>query len=367
MATITDLILLQAVISKYGNANYKPQVVRDIDGNYQRFDINPGGIYELWAEKSGYQLVSQKVNTSLVIDGVITEKLYLYKGPIKLDVFTFDKLSLDPLNGTTITLRDLSKSGDANYEPRVVRERNGNYHRFNILPGGLYELEAKKLGYNTVTQRVNTRKIIDGIVTEKLYLIRELAKLDEYLPVVVYFDNDRPNRRSTKMYTDLSYSDTYGDYYKKKEEFKNSYTDKLRGRKITEGKADLESFFENDVKSGYDKLQLFISKVKDRLDSGDIIELSLKGFASPRAASKYNLALGQRRIWTLKNELSTYGGGALSSYIKSGQLRIAEVSFGEEIAPAGISDAYKNPRLSVYSVEASRERKAEVIRVKILN
>ena len=169
------------------------------------------------------------------------------------------------------------------------------------------------------------------------------------------------------MYTDLNYTNTFGDYYAKKEEFKRSYTKTLKGSSVEDGKAELEAFFENNVKLGYDRLQLFVSKLKKRLDEGDIIELELKGFASPRAANKYNLALGQRRIWALKNELRTFGNSILAPYIETGQLRIAEVSFGEEIAPAGISDAYTNPRLSVFSVEASRERKAEIVRVRILN
>jgi len=329
------------------------------------FQLKCNREFNIITEKDGYETDETSLRSSDCNDlKEIIRKIYLTPKRIRLEVFTFDKDTDDPLNGTTVILKDLA---DLNAEPIVVLDPNGNFYDFEILAGGRYELIAEKRGYETVTQLVNSNAIIDGVITEKLYLYKRIVKLNEFLPVTVYFDNDRPNRRSKKMYTDLSYTNTYGEYYAKKEEFKRSYTKTLNGSSIESGNLELESFFENDVKVGYDKLKLFVSKLKERLDGGDQIELSLKGFASPRAANRYNLALGQRRIWTLKNEISTYEGGILSPYIKSGQLSITEVSFGEEIAPDGISDSFANPRLSVFSVEASKERKAEIVRVRILN
>ena len=128
-----------------------------------------------------------------------------------------------------------------------------------------------------------------------------------------------------------------------------------------------ERFFEDEVKGGYERLQRFIGKLKERLDAGDKIELSLKGYASPRAQNRYNLAIGQRRIWTLKNELRRFENGALAKYIESGTLQVVEISYGEETAAPDISDSYNDKRMSIYSIEASKERKAEIVRVRILN
>lgn len=337
----------------------------DPSSNEHTFELKCNREYILLTEKDGYQPNETNLRSSNCSDlEDIIKKIYLTPNRIRLDVYTFDKDTEEALNGTQITLRDLS---EPNADPIVVRDINGNYYTFEIIAGGRYELLAEKNGYESVLQPVDSNNINDGVITEKVYLYKKLFTLNEYLPVVVYFDNDRPNRRSKKLYTDLSYSDTYTDYIKKKNEFKTEYTKTLRGNAKSNGSIALESFFEGEVKTGYNRLQIFVSKLKERLDGGDIIELSLKGFASPRAANKYNLALGQRRIWTLKNELRTFGGGILTPYIESGQLRVAEVSFGEEIAPTGISDSYVNRRLSVYSVEASRERKAEIVRVRILN
>ena len=327
------------------------------------FDLKCGREFIMLVEKSGYESVETNLRSSDCNDlEEIVKKIYLSPQRVRLDVFTFDEKTRESLNGVTVTLIDLS---DPESKPIIVADLSRNFYTFDIIAGGNYELVAKKSGYETVSLIVNSNLIINGIVTEKLYLPRRT--LDPYLPVIVYFDNDSPNPRSIKMYTDSIYSDTYNKYVVKKEAFMDLYTASLSGEAVEEGKTAVKNFFENEVEFGYERLVTFITQLHLRLEAGDIIELSLKGFASPRAANKYNLALGQRRIWTLKNEIREFGGGLLKSYIESGKLKIVEISFGEEVAPAGISDSYENRRLSVYSVEASRERKAEIVRVRILN
>jgi len=48
------------------------------------------------------------------------------------------------------------------------------------------------------------------------------------------------------------------------------------------------------------------------------------------------------------------------SYISSGQLIITERSFGEETANKGISDDPAAPKKSIFSPDASRERRVEI-------
>ena len=89
----------------------------------------------------------------------------------------------------------------------------------------------------------------------------------------------------------------------------------------------------------------------------------MKGYASPVAATTYNLYLGQRRVSSVRNEIDRYNNGSIKKYIDSGQLVINDISYGETLAPQGISDSSQNKRLSVYSVEASKERRVEIIQV----
>jgi hypothetical protein len=49
--------------------------------------------------------------------------------------------------------------------------------------------------------------------------------------------------------------------------------------------------------------------------------------------------------------------------METGDLVVTEKSFGEETAPPTVSDDRKNARKSIYSPEASRERRVEIIEI----
>jgi len=327
--------------------------------NEHQFKLRYGREYLIVTEKEGFEPneTTIKINKFEPID----KRIFLTPISVVLDVETFDASTRDALPGVRITLENIS---DNSFNPTVVTNDRGNDFSFDINAGYDYEIRAEKPGYEPVIRKVNKDLLIDGRIKELVYLTP--IDLNEYLPVFVYFDNDNPDPRSLSLYSEKTYSESYSDYMAKKQEFKEQFIISLSDDLKLEAADRHEAFFEKDVKGGYERLQLFIGKLKQRLDAGDKIELSLKGYASPRAQNRYNLAIGQRRIWTLKNEIKTFGGGALSKYIESGDLQVVEVSYGEETAPPAVSDSYQDKRLSVYSIEASKERKAEIVRVRIL-
>ncbi len=328
-------------------------------GNEHNFQLKYGREYLIVTEKEGFEPneTNIKINQLEPID----KKIYLTPVSIVLEVTTFDEISEEALPGVRITIENIS---DRSFTPESILNNDNNEFRFDINAGYEYELVAEKPGYETVRRIVNKSLLIDGVIREIVYMRR--IDLNEYLPVYVYFDNDFPNPRSYSLYSEDSYSDTYSEFMSKKQEFKDQFTINLSDGLKLEAENKQEAFFENDVKGGYEKLQLFVAKLQQRLEAGDKIELSLKGYASPKAQNKYNLAIGQRRIWTLKNEIKTFAGGALAKYIESGRLQVVEVSYGEETANSAISDSRLDKRMSVYSVEASKERKAEIVRVRII-
>ncbi len=330
-------------------------------GHDHKFRIKCNKEYIIVSTKDGYKPDTTNISIKDCSKTDITKKIFLTPQEVKLQVLTFDESTLEDLEGATVTLEAEGQ------EPIVITNATANDFNFDIVAGRDYLLTVERIGFITEQLVVNSNNVIDGTVTERVYLRRNDIDLNEYLPVVVYYDNDIPDPRTKKLFTANTYSETYFDYILKKDEFKTNYAKSLVGDLKSSAASEVEAFFEGDVKNGYAKLQKFIAKLKQRLDSGDIIELSLKGFASPRAANRYNLALGQRRIWSLKNEITSYANGVLAPYVASGKLVVTEISFGEEIAPSGISDSYSNRRLSVYSPEASRQRKAEIVRVRVLN
>ena len=321
--------------------------------------------YTIITDRAGYQSDTTSISLKDCEDKTeIVKKIFLTPNELKLDVTTFADDTKKALEGATVTLYDLT---DPDLDPVVIKNLAANDFHFEVTAGREYQLVVARPGYISESMTFKALDVEGGKIKKEIYLKKDLFDLNMYLPVIVYFDNDRPNPRTRSLNTNKTYTDTYFPYLSKKSEFQMEFTRKMIGDTKYSAENDLEYFFETEVKTGYNKLNLFLDKLHLKLQDGDEIEVALKGYASPRAANKYNLALGQRRIWSVKNEFKSYDGGVLMSYINSGQLKVIEVSFGEEIAPKSISDSYNNKRLSIYSVDASRQRKAEVFRVKVIN
>ena len=125
------------------------------------------------------------------------------------------------------------------------------------------------------------------------------------------------------------------------------------------------AFWQDSVKGGNDKLQLFLGSLLKHLRTGERLEISIRGYASPLAADKYNLALGQRRVSSVRNEIEKHQNGVFLQYLNgpNPSLIITDISFGETTAPSQISSSSSDKRNSVYSIEASKERRAKIIKV----
>jgi len=183
------------------------------------------------------------------------------------------------------------------------------------------------------------------------------------LPLALYFDNDRPNPSSLSKTTSLTYTQTYNSYYLRKGIFTLKFKKLFNKQEQDSAVTAMDKFFEKDVKGGKEKLDLFLGILELELAKGKKYEIFLKGYASPLANSEYNYILGQRRIYSVKNEFSKYKNGKLKKYIKTGQLKVTEKSFGEATAPVNISDKVNDIK-SIYHINASKERRVEIIEIK---
>ncbi len=329
------------------------------DSNSSKFYIQKGRNYYIIASKLGYNPDSIRFNTLGVIkpEG-ITKKLYLEPRDLKLSVLTFDKTTLNELKGAQLTLENLS---DSSVQKVVVKNFNGNNFNFDILRGNNYKITATRKGYQSVSIVIETGGFEGDLMVKKMYLP---DLLNAYLPIVVYFDNDIPNKRSRSKYTNLSYDRTYNKFLERQDEFIEEATSDLEDpvtEKITEDK--VKDFFNYDVKGGFEKLNLFISTLEAVLENGHTVAIELKGYTSPLADHKYNLLLAQRRVYSVKNQFERYNNGSLKKYIKEGKLSITDVSYGESLAPEWISDNINDAKRSIYSVDASKQRKVEVVKI----
>ena len=182
--------------------------------------------------------------------------------------------------------------------------------------------------------------------------------LEDFLPLTLFYDNDQPDPRTRRATTKRSYEDTYFEYLRREDEYYDEYAENQ------EEQGALASFFEDEVTEGYERLERFSNILLEQLEAGQQVEIFLKGYTSPRAQGDYNLLLGKRRVSAVRNHFESWRSGILVEYIKSGQLIISEVSFGETQAAASAQDERAGERLSIYSPEAARERRVEIVEIK---
>lgn len=195
--------------------------------------------------------------------------------------------------------------------------------------------------------------------------VKTTVTLQNLLPIAVYFDNDEPDKRTYNTRTIKSYSQSYNEYILRESVFYDKYVEDLPLEYRAEALANLVGFFNNDVRKGYADLQTASFMILGSLESGERITIEVKGYTSPRAKSTYNQNLAQRRTSSLLNHFNEFSDKVFLPYIQSGQLRIIELPIGETTAPSNISDSLTDEKNSIYSPEASRERRAEIIAVKV--
>jgi hypothetical protein len=287
----------------------------------------------------------------------IVRKMYLSTDMILLDVFTFTKIGNFPLDSVTITIKDLT---DPQRKDIVELNLLNNEFNFMIDRGKEYQIIATKEGYSDGIDKLDTRPY------DKSALIRKDMFLDKFilqdlLPISLFFDNDLPDLNSKSSTTKSVYGDLVDDYMNRKETYKDKYTKPLQTNLKQVAKDEYEVFFEGDIRGGYDKFRKFTENLVHELEAGNKVELILKGYASPRADSKYNLALGQRRVNSVKNDMIN-SNETLRSYFQNGKLVLTDISFGKELAPEDVVGTISDERNSIYNLKAAKERRVEILR-----
>lgn len=375
------VLLMVTTFDKASGANLNGATVKLIDlsngdvviaektndsGNDFSFELIPGHEYKIVGTKYAYTGDEDTFLAPSISGSTISKELYLEKANIELDVFTFEKRTRAELNGATVTLVDVT-----NGEVILTTKYNelANDFKFFIAPGKVYELRVTKPKFKDEVERFEVPANARGTIRKDVYLGAEdeFYVLSNLIPVKLYFDNDEPNKRTMKTTTNKNYTGTYHLYYPRKKEFTYAYAKQFKGDQKASASAEVEFFFEQELNKGFRHLAFFLDGLDEVLKTGREITIYLRGYASPLSASDYNIALGKRRIDCVRNEFSQYKNGLLSSYIKSGQLKITERSFGEDTADNKVSDDPNKPESSIYSPEASRERRIEIDEIVEIN
>jgi outer membrane protein OmpA-like peptidoglycan-associated protein len=180
----------------------------------------------------------------------------------------------------------------------------------------------------------------------------------------LYFDNDEPDKRTRRTTTKRSYEETAQAYLDRQSEYRERFAGNIDGVLLEEAEQRIDDFFEDEIRKGYELLGQLSELLVSHLERGEAIEVLIKGFTSPRAESDYNLNLGKRRVSSVRNHFETWSDGILQPYLRTGKLKITEISFGETAVRAGISDKLSDERNSIYHPDAARERRVEIVEVR---
>jgi outer membrane protein OmpA-like peptidoglycan-associated protein len=313
--------------------------------------------YTVIGRKDGFTPDSLTFSTYGITQSVdIDKKLYLDPADVVLQVRTFDARQRLPLPGTTVEVVDK----DGGFHGRKVDERS-HIQYFGIPPVNTYTVTGTRKGYRKATATIQESDFNKDTIVVDLYL--ELGNLEDFLPLAIYFDNDVPDPKSQRGTTTKRYLETYTPYYDSKEQFKRRYA--RTGDRDEEERllADVEVFFEDSLRVNKEEFESFLNILHQYLDEGLSFKIFLKGYTSPLASDAYNYQLGQRRINSIQNEFAAFRNGVLKKYFDSGDLAVTEKSFGEETAPPTVSDDPRDTRRSIYSPEASIERRVEIIEI----
>jgi tetratricopeptide (TPR) repeat protein len=330
------------------------------DNNEHKFQLEKGRNYLIIADKQGYKSDTLSFNTSEIMKSEeIIKKLYLETDNLEFEAFTFDANTRASLNGAKVTIEDLT---DPENPVLVKVNETGNNFAFPLEKNKTYRITASRPGYGTVSENIDTRNV-NGKITKNLYLPK--TDINRLLPLALYFDNDEPDQDSKSTATDKIYGNIVREYMIRKPVFLEKYVKGVKANEKTGSLERMEEFFEGEVRGGYDKFSFFMDELIKALGEGQKIEMTIRGYASPRFDERYNLVLGQRRINSVRNDMMQYRSGALAPSLINKQLIITEISYGEELSPVDVIDNVNDEKGSIYSLKASKERKVEVISVKI--
>jgi tetratricopeptide (TPR) repeat protein len=199
----------------------------------------------------------------------------------------------------------------------------------------------------------------------------KLMDLMATVPVVLYFHNDEPNPDVWDTTTTLTYMQAYDSYTKLIPVYLKENTKGMSGERSEEATQITNDFFELKVNKGAKDLELFSDLLLKELQEGQSLKILVRGFASPRAKSDYNLNLTKRRTNSLVNYLKVAKDGAFLPYLndhaESGaRLECELIPFGELKAEKGVSDDLVDEKNSIYARSACLERKIEIENVVLI-
>ncbi len=372
--TISNLTPLSTSVNFPGSNSTQPSVCHIDDKDYMFFSSDRSGgygKYDIWVSElyedgnpSSAKNLGENINSP---DDEITP---FYDS--KQQILYYSSKWFDNLGGFDI----FKSNGDLDYFSAPENMGNGINSSYNDY----YYVISK----NTAIFSSNRKgSIVDkgGLCCNDFYKYKipenkqenkqeQIAQLKtnirQLIPITLYFHNDEPNPKTRDTTTNLSYEQTYKSYINLQETYEKEYSSGLSGQEKLNAINKIDDFFEDKINANYIKLRKFTYLLKELLENGETIKITIKGFASPLNTSDYNTNLSKRRIQSLVNYFNTTDNGYFRKYINKADgkgIIFERIAFGEDKADKNISDSYKDVKNSIYSPAAANERKIKVLAI----
>ena len=177
--------------------------------------------------------------------------------------------------------------------------------------------------------------------------VDESAQYDKYLPLNLYFDNDKPSVTDFQKDSNLNYKDSYISYFLKLDQYK--YHNK-----------DSDVFFEDSLKQNFNNLNKLLTVLLNDLNNGFKIKIKIQGYSSKLADEEYNSQLSSQRIRSLVNYFSFFNNGKLGEYLSNKSLTIVEVPLGES---QSFENKDQNNLSNIYGIDAMLNRKVSILKI----
>ena len=177
-----------------------------------------------------------------------------------------------------------------------------------------------------------------------------------FFPLALYFHNDDPDPHSRDSMTTADYADCQLRYAL----MRSTY---LAHQPTAGDSLQMQTFFDSCVVGNYEHVQQLLEHIKEQLDNGKRVVLTVAGYASPLHTDEYNRTLSARRITSFINMVRTWRGGLLATALADGRLHIVQQPMGIDThstlsSPAPSSDL-------IYSLQAALARRIEILSFEI--
>ena len=286
--------------------------------------------------------------------------------------FDIYQLAIKDSNGLAMPMKVPYNSGynDLYYTASYGKEPN-TYLVSNRPPAGklnasaccfdIFKVKKAAVDSNKIKEKeeeLSLIKLNKGLGDERFLFDDSLSYekinslLRELLPLSLYFDNDYPDPKTRKETTSTRYQQLVTDYLDRQGEYLQMQGDSIK----MEG---IKKFFNDSVYGNFQRLEIVCAGIKKALSNEQdiVIKLKVEGSASSLATDAYNVILSSRRISSIFNYWGEWNDGFIKNAIDNGQIIINKNPRGEQQATGKVSDDASNQALSVFSVEAARERK----------